>query len=254
VAERALQAAQAELAHVTRVTTLGEMSASIAHEVNQPLAAIVTNAEAGLRWLGRDVPDLKEARTAVGNVVKDAHRAGEVIHRIRNFSKKADPQMTRLDINDVVEEAVTLVQHEALRHGMAVRFDLASGLPPVRGDRIQLQQVIVNLAVNGMEAMATVDRERMLIVRTQRHQSKGVLVAIEDAGVGIEPENVNRVFNAFHTTKPAGLGMGLSICRSIIEAHGGQLWASPNTGPGMTFQFMISAYAQQDCSTVSLGE
>jgi signal transduction histidine kinase len=131
---------------------------------------------------------------------------------------------------------------EALRHGVAIRLELASGLPPVRGDRIQLQQVIVNLAINGMEAMTSVpDRERVLFIRTQRHKSSRVLVAVEDAGVGIEPENVNRVFSAFHTTKPDGLGMGLSICRSIIEAHGGQLWTSPNAGPGMTFQFMISA-------------
>jgi PAS domain S-box-containing protein len=241
-AERALQTAQAELAHVTRVTTLGEMSASIAHEVNQPLTAVATNAEASLRWLSRDVPDIEEARASIGQVVKDALRAGLVIRRIRDFSKKADPQMTQLDINGVVEEAVTLVQHEALRHGVAIRLELASGLPPVSGDRIQLQQVIVNLAINGMEAMTSVqDRERVLIIRTQRHQSSRVLVAVEDAGIGIEPENVNRVFSAFHTTKPDGLGMGLSICRSIIEAHGGQLWASPNAGPGMMFQFMISA-------------
>jgi C4-dicarboxylate-specific signal transduction histidine kinase len=241
-AEHALQTAHAELTHVTRVTTLGEMSASIAHEVNQPLTAIATNAEASLRWLSRDVPDIEEARASIGQVVKDAHRAGEVIRRIRDFSKKADPQMTQLDINGVVEEAVTLVQHEALRHGVAIRLELASGLPPVRGDRIQLQQVIVNLAINGMEAMTSVqDRERVLIIRTQRHQSSRVLVAVEDAGIGIEPENVNRVFSAFHTTKPDGLGMGLSICRSIIEAHDGQLWASPNAGSGMMFQFMISA-------------
>jgi len=244
-AERALQTAQAELAHITRVSTLGEMSASIAHEVNQPLAAIVTNAQASLRWLGRDVPDLEEARAAIGRVVEEAHRAGEVIHRIRGFLKKADPQMTQLDINDVVEEAVTLVQHEALRHGVTIRFEFASGLPPVRGDRIQLQQVIVNLALNGMEAMMSVqDRERALIVRTQRDQSDRILVAVAYVDAGIDPENLNRVFRAFYTTKPNGLGMGLSICRSIIEAHSGHLWACPNSGPGMTFQFMISAYAQ----------
>ena len=242
-AQEALQVAQAELAHVTRVSTLGEMSASIAHEVNQPLAAIVTNSEASLRWLGRDVPDLQEARAAIGNVVKDAHRAAEVIRRIRDFSKKSDPQMTQLEINEVVKEALSLVQHEALRHEVAIRFELASSVPPVRGDRIQLQQVIVNLSVNGMEAMAMVrDRERVLTVRTQGPQSDRVLVAVEDAGVGIEPENINRAFSAFHTTKPDGLGMGLSICRSIIEAHGGQVWASPNAGPGMTFQFTLSAW------------
>jgi signal transduction histidine kinase len=150
--------------------------------------------------------------------------------------------MIRLDINEVLEEAVTLLRHEALRHGVAMQLQLESGLLPVRGDRIQLQQVIINLAVNGMQAMAAVhDRDRVLIMRTQRHQSDRVRVAVEDVGVGIKPENADRLFTAFHTTKPDGLGMGLSICRSIIEAHGGNVWASPNAGPGMTFQFMIPA-------------
>jgi PAS domain S-box-containing protein len=244
--ERRYRQAQAELAHVARVTALGEMSASIAHEVNQPLAAIVNNAEATVRWLGHDVPNLEEARAAIGRVAKAAHRAGEVIRRVRDFSKKADPQMTQLEINEVVEEALSLVQHEALRHEVAIRFEPASGLPPVRGDRIQLQQVIVNLAVNGMEAMSTIrERERMLIVHTQADESDRVLVAVKDAGVGNEPENLNRVFSAFHTTKQSGLGMGLSICRSIVEAHGGRLWACSNSGPGMTFQFVIPASAQQ---------
>jgi PAS domain S-box-containing protein len=244
-AQEALQVAQAALAHVTRVTTLGEMSASIAHEVNQPLAAIVTNGEASLRWLSGQAPDIEEVLAAIGQIVKDAHRAGEVIRRIRDFSKKADPSMVRLDINEVVEEALTLVRHESLRHGVAIQLELQAGLPPVRGDRIQLQQVIVNLVINGMQAMATLgDRERGLIMRTQRGQSDQVLVAVEDAGVGIEPENADRLFSAFYTTKPEGLGMGLSICRSIIEAHGGHVWASPNPGDGMTFQFTIPAYGQ----------
>jgi len=243
-AERALQTAQAELAHVTRVTTLGELSASIAHEINQPLAAILTNAEAGLRLLGRDVPDIQEARAGIADVIKDAHRAGEVIRRVRDFSKKAHPQMMRLDINDVAEEAIKLVRYEALRHGVTIRFEFASGLPPVRGDRIQLQQVIVNLAVNGMEAMTSVhDRERELIVGTHRDQSDRILVAVADAGVGIEPENLNRVFGAFHTTKPGGLGMGLAICRSIIEAHGGRLWADANVPRGAIFRFTVPAVA-----------
>jgi PAS domain S-box-containing protein len=243
-AEHALQTAQAELAHVTRVTTLGEMSASIAHEINQPLAAIVINAEATLRLLSRDVPDSQEARAAIADVIKDAHRAGEVIRRIRDFSKKAHPQMMQLNINEVVEEAVKLVRHEALQHGVTIRFEFASGLPPVRGDRIQLQQVIVNLAVNGMEAMASVQyRERVLIVRTQRDQSDRILVAVADAGVGIEPENLNRVFDAFHTTKPGGLGMGLAICRSIIEAHSGRLWADANVPRGAIFRFTVPAVA-----------
>jgi PAS domain S-box-containing protein len=243
-AERALQTAQAELAHVTRVTTLGEMSASIAHEINQPLAAILLNAEATLRLLSRDVPDSQGARAAIADVIKDAHRAGEVTRRIRNFSKKAHPQMMQLNINEVVEEAVKLVRHEALQHGVTIRFEFASGLPPVRGDRIQLQQVIVNLAVNGMEAMTSVqDRERVLIVGTQRDQSDRILVAVADAGVGIERENLDRVFGAFHTTKPGGLGMGLAICRSIIEAHGGRLWAEADVPRGAIFRFTVPALA-----------
>jgi len=244
-AQEALQIAQTALAHVTRVSTLGEMSASIAHEVNQPLAAIVTNAESSLRWLSRQIPDIAEAGAGVRQIVKDAHRAGEVIRRVREFSKKADPEMIRLDINEVVEEAVTLLQYEALRHGVAMQLDLDSRLLPVRGDRVQLQQVIVNLAVNGMQAMTTVrDRDRVLIMRTQLHQSDRVLVAVEDVGVGIKPENADRLFSAFYTTKPDGLGMGLSICRSIIEAHGGRVWASPRASSGMTFQFTISTYGQ----------
>jgi PAS domain S-box-containing protein len=242
-AQEALQVAQTALAHVTRVSMLGEMSASIAHEVNQPLGAIVTNAESSLRWLSRQPPEIEEAVAGVRQIVKDAHRASEVIARIRNFSKKADPEIIRLDINEVVEEAVTLLGHEALRHGATMELELEWGLLPVRGDRIQLQQVIINLAVNGMQAMATVrDRDRVLILRTQRHQSDQVLVAVEDVGIGIKPENADRLFTAFHTTKPDGLGMGLSICRSIIEAHGGRVWASANAGPGMTFQFTISSY------------
>jgi signal transduction histidine kinase len=194
--------------------------------------------------LSRDVPDIQEARAGIADVIKDAHRAGEVIRRIRDFSKKAHLHMMSLNINEVVEEAVKLVRHEALRHGVTIRFEFASGLPPVRGDRIQLQQVIVNLAVNGMEAMTSVqDRDRVLIVRTQRDQSDRILVALADAGTGIEPGHLNRVFDAFHTTKPGGLGMGLAICRSIIEAHGGRLWADANVPRGAIFRFTVPAVA-----------
>ncbi len=241
-AQEALHTAQSELAHVTRVTTLGEMSASIAHEVSQPLAAIVTNGEASLRWLSREVPEIDEALDGIRQIVSDAHRANAVIHRIREFSRKAPPEMTQLDINAVIDEVVTLIRHEALRHRVTMRLQPASRPPPVRGDRIQLQQVIVNLAINAVQAMATVtDRERVLLIRTQSHSPDQVLVAVEDVGVGIEPEQTDRLFSAFYTTKPNGLGMGLSICRSIIEAHGGRVWASRNSGPGMTFQFTVSA-------------
>jgi C4-dicarboxylate-specific signal transduction histidine kinase len=218
------------------------MSASIAHEVNQPLAAIVTNGEAGLRWLDREVPEIAEALDAIRQIVGEAHRASGVIRGIREFSRKAVPEMIQLDINDVIEEAIALVRHEALRHGVTIRLQPAPGLPMVRGNQIQLQQVIINLVINAVQAMATItDRERVLFIRTQRQDSDQVLVAVEDAGVGIEPGKADRLFSAFYTTKPDGLGMGLSICRSIIDAHGGRVWASRNTGPGMTFQFTISA-------------
>jgi PAS domain S-box-containing protein len=244
-AQEALHRAQTELAHVTRVTTLGEMSASLAHEVNQPLTAIVTNGEASLRWLNRENPDLAEAVHAVRRMVSEANRAGGVIRRIRELAKKADPEVIQLDINEVIDEAVTLVHHEALSHRVAIRLQLAPGLPPVRGDRIQLQQVIINLVVNGIQAMsALTDRARELFIRTKPHEADQVLVAIQDVGVGMEPESSARLFSPFYTTKPDGMGMGLSICRSIIEAHGGRVWASPNIGPGTTFQFVISAHRQ----------
>ena len=217
------------------------MSASIAHEVNQPLAAIVTNGEASLRWLGRGVPEINEALDATRNIVSEAHRASEVIRRIREFSRKAAPEMIQLDINDVIDEVVNLIQREAARHAVTMRLQPESQLPIVRGDRIQLQQVIINLVINAIQAMATItDHERVLCIRTRRHDAGQVLVAVEDVGVGVEPEKADRLFSAFYTTKPDGLGMGLSICRSIIEAHGGRVWASRNTGPGMTFQFTVS--------------
>jgi C4-dicarboxylate-specific signal transduction histidine kinase len=227
------------------VTSLGELAASIAHEVNQPLSAIVTNGAAGLRWLDRESPALDEARSSLESIIGDAKRASEVIHNIRTFAKKTTPEMNQLKINDVVDEAVSLVRREAFDHRVTMRLELASGLPVVRGDRIQLQQVIFNLAINGVQAMAMVtDRPRVLFIRTQLIEPDQVLVAVEDGGVGIEPENLSRLFSAFYTTKLNGLGMGLSICRSIIEAHGGRLWASRNTDRGMIFQFTISAWRQ----------
>jgi NO-binding membrane sensor protein with MHYT domain/nitrogen-specific signal transduction histidine kinase len=242
-AQDALQSAQADLAHAARVTALGEMGASLAHEVNQPLAAVVSNAEASARWLNRPVPEIEEAIAAVGHILKNAHRASEVIRRARQFSKKADPEMVQLDINEVVEEAIALVRHEAHRHRVAMRLDLASCLLPVRGDRIQLQQVIINLVMNGLQAtIPTHNRERGLVVHTEQRQSGQVLVSVEDVGIGIEPENADRIFGAFFTTKRDGVGIGLSVCRSIIEAHGGQIWASANAGPGMTFRFAIPVY------------
>ena len=240
LAQEALERVQAELAHVTRVTTLGELTASIAHEVNQPLAAIVTNGEATLRWLASESPNFAEARGAVERIISDSHRASEVIKRLREMARKSDPQMAALDINDVIADVVALVQRELLSHRVRLRLDLDKALKPVTGDRVQLQQVLINLMMNGIEAMATVnERPRELLVRAAPCETDRVLVAVRDSGIGIDPEQFDRMFVAFVTTKPNGLGMGLSICRSIIEVHGGELWALSNDDAGATFQFTL---------------
>jgi len=244
-AEEALQKSQAELAHITRVMTLGELMASIAHEVNQPLAAVVTNAQACLRWLALEPPRPDEARAAVERIVRDSNRASEVIQRIRALVKKTDPQMVALDINDVIREAISLERREMLSRQVSLRTELASALPQVLGDRVQLQQVVINLVMNALEAMALVtNRPRDILIRSQRDDSNEVLVAVRDSGMGIDSENAERLFNAFFTTKPTGMGMGLSISRSIIAAHGGRLWASPNADHGSTFQFTLPSNSQ----------
>ena len=244
-AEEALQKSQAELAHITRVMTLGELMASLAHEVNQPLAAVVTNAQACLRWLALEPPRPDEARAAVERIVRDSNRASEVIQRIRALVKKSEPQMAALDINDVIREAISLEQREMLSRQVSLRTELASALPPVLGDRVQLQQVVINLVMNALEAMAPVsDRPRDMLIRSQRDASNEVIVAVTDSGMGIDSENAERLFNAFFTTKPTGMGMGLSISRSIIAAHGGRLWASPNADHGSTFQFTLPSNSQ----------
>jgi PAS domain S-box-containing protein len=244
-AEEALRQSQMELAHVTRVTTLGELTASIAHEVNQPLAAIVTTGEVGLQWLDREAPDLAEVREALGDVISNGRRASEIIQRLRALSRKTETQKVALDINEVINEVIQLVEQEVLSHRVSLRLELAPALPAVLGDRVQLQQVIINLIVNGMEAMAPVtDRARELVVRSQLDDSGQVLVAVQDSGVGIDPENAKKLFNAFFTTKPSGMGMGLSICRSIVENHGGTLSASRNAGPGSTFQFTLQSHQE----------
>jgi len=244
-AQAALLTSRAELNRVARITTLGEMSTSIAHEVNQPLAAIVTNGEAALRWLNRDKPDIGEAVQAVTRIVGDANRASGVIRKIRELARKEEPDVGPLDVNGVVREVVTLLNHEAASHRSSIRMQLASGLPSVEGDRVQLQQVILNLAMNALQAMANVtDRPRLLFIRTRSHDRDKVLVVVEDAGVGIEAESHDQLFATFYTTKPNGMGMGLSICRSIIEAHGGRIWAERNDGPGMTFQFTVCAASE----------
>jgi PAS domain S-box-containing protein len=245
-AEQALRKAQAELAHVTRVTTLGELTASIAHEVNQPLAAVVANAEACLRWLDRETPDLAAARRSVEWVINDGTRASQVIRRVRALANKTDIEKVPLDLNDVVREVIALVQRELASH--VVSLQLAPALPMILGDRVQLQQVIINLVMNGIEAMQPVtDRPRELVVRSGQGDTRQVLVSVTDCGVGIAAENADRLFSAFFTTKPSGMGMGLSICRSIVEAHGGRLSASGNEGPGATFQFVLPVH-QEDAS------
>jgi C4-dicarboxylate-specific signal transduction histidine kinase len=239
-AQEALQQAQTELARVTRVTTLGELTASIAHEVNQPLAAVVTDAESSLRWLGRKPPEIGEARSAIEHIIRDAHRASEVIQRVRNLAIYSEPERAPLDLNGAIGETLHLLQNELLRQRVSLRLQLEPRLPKVLGDQVQLQQVVINLVMNGIESMAKVeDRPRELRIGSRLHNSDRVLVAVQDSGIGIDPETANRLFAAFFTTKPGGMGMGLSICRSIIEAHDGRLWVSCNDGPGATFQFTL---------------
>jgi len=236
----ALQEAQAELAHVTRVMTLGELTASIAHEVNQPLAAIVADANASLHWLAASPPDLGSVREALDAIVKDGHRASEVIQRIRQLATKTSPQKARLDMNDVIRDVVPLIGSEMRSHEVSLRIDLAPALPPVLADRVQLQQVLINLVMNGIETMASIDgRSRELVIRSQPGDDDHVVVAVQDAGVGIDAQKTDQLFSAFYTTKPDGMGMGLSISRSIIEAHGGRLWATPNPDHGATFHFAL---------------
>ncbi len=240
VAEEALNRARSELAHMARVTTLSALTASIAHEVNQPLAAIVADGTASLNWLAAAPPDLDRVRDALDAIVTDGHRAAEVIQRIRQLATKSAPRKDRLDVNGVVGDVEPLVRAELRRHEVALTLDLARGLPPVIGDRVQLQQVLLNLVMNGMEAMAAVtDRPRELLIRSRPHEEDQVLVAVQDMGVGIDPNDLDQLFNAFFTTKSAGMGIGLSICRSIVDAHGGRLWATPNAGYGATFHFAL---------------
>ena len=240
--EEALRDTQANLAHVMRVTMLGELTASIAHEVNQPLAAVVANAEACLRWLDRETPDLAAARRSVEWVIDDGNRAGEVIRRVRALANKSDIEKVPLDVNDVVREVIALVQRELTSHQVSLQMELAPALPMTLGDRVQLQQVMINLVMNGIEAMqSTTDRPRELVIQSRRDEAYQVLVTVKDCGVGFSAENADKLFNAFFTTKSSGMGMGLSICRSIIEAHGGRLSASGNVGPGASFQFTLPA-------------
>jgi len=244
-ASEALRQTQTELAHANRVTTMGQLAASIAHEVNQPITGVVTNADAALRWLGGQPPDLKEVREALDDVIKDGNRAGEVIERIRALIKKVPPPRDRLDINETILEVIALTRSEVLTNGVSLQTQLANGLPLVQGDRIQLQQVMLNLIVNAIEATSGASEgARELLISTEKDASNAVLVAVRDSGPGLDPEGLGRLFDAFYTTKPGGMGMGLSICRSIIEGNGGRIWATANVPHGAVFQITVPFFVE----------
>jgi signal transduction histidine kinase len=239
-AEEALHKAQADLAHITRVMTMGEMVASIAHEVNQPLGAIVTNGHACVRLLSRDVPDVDKSLEVIERMIKDGMRASEVIKRIRDLLHKTPAERVPLNINETIQEVIALVSSDVLSSKVELKTELAADLPPVIGDRIQLQQVTLNLLLNGKEAMSGVQSHpRELLVSSGKSGSDEVLVAVRDSGAGLDPKNVDRIFEAFFTTKPGGMGLGLSISRTIVEAHGGTLWATQNEDKGATIQFTL---------------
>jgi NO-binding membrane sensor protein with MHYT domain/signal transduction histidine kinase len=238
-AEEALRQAQADLAHVSRVTTMGELTASLAHEVNQPIAAAVTNANTCVRWLTRDQPDLEEARAAALRIVKDGTRAAEIISRIRLLFKKGTAQRELVDVNDIIQEMIVLLRGEATRYNISIRTALATDLPVVMGDRVQLQQVMMNLIINSIEAMKSVDGNREVAIESQQEKDGHIQVSVSDTGVGLPSQESTQIFNAFFTTKPDGTGMGLSISRSIIESHGGRLWAAGNNPRGAYFHFTL---------------
>ena len=239
-AEEALRQAQADLARISRITTMGELTASLAHEVNQPIAAAVTDANTCLRWLNRDHPDLEEAREAASRVVKDATRAAEIISRIRLLFKKINPQWEPVDLNEIIREMVALMSGDAARHSISVRTELVAELPQAMGDRVQLQQVLMNLMMNSNEAMKDADGPRELTIKSQCGVGE-VLISVSDTGVGLPPQQADQIFNAFFTTRVHGTGMGLRISRTIVESHGGRLWASDNSPRGARFAFTLPA-------------
>jgi signal transduction histidine kinase len=245
-AEALARKRMSELAHVNRIATAGELSASLTHEIKQPLAAMVTNANAGLRWLGRMTPNFDEARSAFQRIVSDGHRAGQVLGSVRAMFEKDSGKRAQVDLNGLIREVLALLEGELRSHRVTVQADLLDGLPEVSGNRVQLQQVIVNLVMNAVEAMqAVANRPRLLRLKSEIDKANHVLVRIEDSGSGIDLENIDRIFNAFFTTKPHGIGMGLSICRSIIEAHDGRLWVSPGVDHGSVFQFTLPNHSQR---------
>jgi PAS domain S-box-containing protein len=232
--------AEAELAHANRVATMGQLSASIAHEVNQPIAALLANAETAVRWLARQPPNLEKAKSLIDRIIGDGKRAADIVSRIRDFSKKAPARKEDLEVNEAILEIVGLARVAMSEHSVLLTMQLSAGLPNILGDRVQLQQVILNLIMNAIEAMSEVGEEsRELLISTSKADSGGVLVAVSDSGPGLPPASLARIFEAFYTTKASGLGMGLSICRSIVEAHRGRLWATPNEPQGAVFCMML---------------
>src|SRR6266404_1607595 len=238
-AEEALREAQANLARVNRVNTMAELTASLAHEVNQPISAAVTNADACLRWLDGDTPNLEEARAAAMEIVKDGTRAAEIITRIRLLFKKGTPQREPLDVNEVIREMIALLRSDIARYSISIRTDLPADLPQVMGDRVQLQQVMMNLVSNSIEAMRGVDGTRELAIKSRRAENEQLMVSVSDTGVGLPPQQANQIFDAFFTTKVHGTGMGLSISRSIAASHNGRLWAADNSPRGASFHLIL---------------
>jgi NO-binding membrane sensor protein with MHYT domain len=252
-ADEALRQTQADLAHIQRVTTMGELAASITHEVMQPIAAGITHSEAALRWLGAQPPHLDEVRQAVGCAVKDERRAAEIIGRIRTLIKKEPLRKDALELNESIVELIALTRGEAMKNNVSVQTQLAEDLPLIQGDRVQLQQVILNLIINAVQAMSAVsDGSRGLLIRTAKDASDRVLVAVQDSGPALNSGSFERLFEKFFTTKAHGMGMGLSICRSIVEAHGGRIWATPNAGPGITVQFTLPINDQATASGMGI--
>jgi C4-dicarboxylate-specific signal transduction histidine kinase len=242
-AQEALRQANSDLARVSRATTLGELTASLAHEVNQPIAAAVTDANTCLRWLTREAPDLEEAREAASRTIKDVTRAAEIINRVRQLFKKGPPERELVDVNEIIREMVVLLRSETTRYSITVRTDLVANLPHVIGDRLQLQQVLMNLIVNSVDAMRDTKGTRLLIIRSEQTDNGQLMVSVSDTGVGLPPEQVEQIFNPFFTTKPQGTGMGLRISRSIVESHDGRLWAATNSPRGATFHLTLPAKA-----------
>jgi C4-dicarboxylate-specific signal transduction histidine kinase len=247
-AEEALRGAQAELTRVTRLTTIGELVASIAHEINQPLTAATVQGRAGLNWLSRDVPNLEEARRALESIGRDINRAGDVIRSLRAMVTKSGPQRAWFDINDVADEVLALARTELHKHGVAIRTALSAETPRIYGDRVQLMQVMLNLVMNGIEAMNAMDGSRDMMITSEATSNGDVRVSVADTGFGVDGATAERVFDSFFTTKATGMGMGLSICRSIISAHGGRLWFEPNAPHGTIFQFELPVGAQMASS------